>query len=67
MPKTPAHRMAFTMPAFGGLTNDQVAEILTFIRNSWGNEASPVTLADVARMRAEIARKPVSYVPEASQ
>lgn len=67
MPDTPAHRMAFTMPAFDRLTNDQVAEILTFIRTSWGNQASPVTPEEVARLRAEIARKPVHYVPEATQ
>jgi mono/diheme cytochrome c family protein len=33
-----------SMPAFGTkLTTDDVSAILTYIRNSWGNEASPVS------------------------
>lgn len=67
MPDTSAHRMAFTMPGFAHLKNDQVAELLTFIRNSWGNHASTVAPADVARMRREIAHKPVHYAPEATK
>lgn len=67
MPDTTAHRMAFTMPGFAHLQNGQVADLLTFIRNSWGNHASTVAPADVARMRREIAHKPVHYAPGATQ
>ena len=37
------------MPAWkGNLTNKQIADVITYIRNAWGNKASPVTEADVA-------------------
>ncbi|GAA4491557.1 c-type cytochrome [Gluconacetobacter tumulicola] len=41
-----------SMPAFAWkLTDAQVADVTTFLRNSWGNRASPVTPADAARAR----------------
>ncbi len=43
------------MPAFGigiDMPDAQVASLLTYIRTSWGNAASPVTTEDVARERA---------------
>lgn len=43
---------AGTMPPFGGaLSNADVAAVATYIRASWGNEAQPVSVADVARIR----------------
>ncbi|MFC3124631.1 cytochrome c [Pseudoroseomonas globiformis] len=42
-----------SMPAFGfRLSDQQVADVATFIRNSWGNAAAPVT-ADQARQMRE--------------
>ncbi len=36
------------MPGFdAALTNDEIASVLTFIRNSWGNEADPILPEDV--------------------
>lgn len=67
MPETPAHRMAFAMPGFAHLPDRDLAELMTFIRNSWGNHASEVTERDIARMRRELAHKPVHYAPEAQQ
>ena len=47
--KAPTH---FTMPSFGDRLRDQeVADILTFIRSSWGNSAPPVDASMVARVR----------------
>ncbi|PJT24424.1 alcohol dehydrogenase [Ochrobactrum sp. 30A/1000/2015] len=66
-PDTPADRMAFTMPGFADLPNWQVAEILNFIRNGWRNHGAAITEQDIARMRREIAHKPVHYVPENKQ
>ncbi|PZR94698.1 MAG: alcohol dehydrogenase [Stutzerimonas stutzeri] len=63
MPKTPHDTMAFTMPGFANLTNREVADVLNFIRNGWGNHGSEITEADISRMRHEIARKPKHYVP----
>jgi alcohol dehydrogenase (quinone), cytochrome c subunit len=35
------------------LRDDQLAEVATFIRSEWGNNAPPVTAAEVAEMRAD--------------
>jgi mono/diheme cytochrome c family protein len=46
------------MPGFGWrLSNAEVAQLLTFIRSSWGNQASSVSAHDVARVRAESSPK----------
>lgn len=40
------------MPAFAGRLEDlQLAQVLTYIRASWGNDARPVTTNDVATLR----------------
>ncbi len=37
------------MPAWkGNLTNKEIAEVITYVRNAWGNKASAVSEADVA-------------------
>ena len=35
-------------PWKGNLTNNQIADVITYIRNAWGNKAAPVTEADVS-------------------
>jgi mono/diheme cytochrome c family protein len=46
------------MPAFGWiLTDDQVAAVLTFVRNSWGNAAAPVTAREVSKARHDLAER----------
>ena len=37
------------------LTDEEVAAVLTYIRRSWGNQASPVDVAFVARVRGAAA------------
>jgi len=50
---------ALAMPAFGWRLSDlQVAQLLTFIRGGWGNQASSVSAAQVASVRAQIERTP---------
>lgn len=40
------------MPAFGWkLSNDEVAAVTTYVRNAWGNAASPVSSGDVSSAR----------------
>ncbi len=40
------------MTPFGGLLNDQeIADVLTYVRNSFGNKADPVTPESVAKVR----------------
>ncbi|MDI9850081.1 c-type cytochrome [Rhodoblastus sp. 17X3] len=64
MAKTPADKTHPSMPELAKLDDGAVADILSFIRNSWGNKASPVSASDVAAMRGVIAGKPLDYVPE---
>ena len=50
---------AAAMPSFGWLlTDNEIASVTTYIRNSWGNHASPVADADVKSLRDDIGGKP---------
>ena len=40
------------MPAQDHLTDQQMADVLTFVRNSFGNKASAVTVGEVKAVRA---------------
>ncbi len=40
------------MTAFKGLSDQELAGVLTYVRNSFGNQASPITPAQVAKERA---------------
>lgn len=42
------------MPPPAGLDDKKIAEVLTFVRSSFGNKASAVTVEQVAKVRAEI-------------
>jgi mono/diheme cytochrome c family protein len=53
MPTAPA------MPAFDWRLGDaQVAAVLTYIRNSWGNAATAVSPGTVAKQRTSLAKAP---------
>lgn len=43
-----------TMPSFAQLTDQQIADVLTYVRNSFGNKASAVTPALVKAERDKI-------------
>jgi mono/diheme cytochrome c family protein len=46
------------MPALGWkLSDDEVAAVVTYIRNSWGNAASPVLASDVASARQRLSQR----------
>jgi mono/diheme cytochrome c family protein len=46
------------MPAFAWVLNDdQVAAVLTYIRNSWGNRAPTVAAGDANKARAALAER----------
>ena len=52
---------AFTMPEFGARLSDaEIAAVLSFVRNSWGNQAADVSTHAVARVRSRLARAPRS-------
>jgi mono/diheme cytochrome c family protein len=45
------------MPAFAWKLNDQqVADVLTYIRNSWGNESKAIAASDVGALRRDLAK-----------
>jgi alcohol dehydrogenase (quinone), cytochrome c subunit len=55
LPGTPAAPSPLGMPDFAWrLSNEEVAQLLTFIRTSWGNRASSVTASEVARVRGTL-------------
>lgn len=37
----------------GHLQDEEIADILTYVRNSWGNEGDAVSAAEVASVRAK--------------
>ena len=46
------------------LKDDEIAAVLTFVRNSFGNKASPVTIEHVARIRNDYKSKLGLYSPK---
>ncbi|PYY86318.1 cytochrome c [Pseudomonas sp. TKO26] len=52
LPATHSAPSTFSMPPFAWRLSDQeVADVVNFIRSSWGNQASPVTPGNVAALR----------------
>lgn len=51
-PGTAGNPRPFGMPPFGNtLSNQEIADLLTYLRSSWGNDARPIPAAEVARHR----------------
>ncbi|MFT4067036.1 c-type cytochrome [Paraburkholderia sp.] len=51
-PRTESGPQPRKMPSFAGrLTDTEMARVLTFVRNTWGNTAGPVTTRDVSSVR----------------
>lgn len=42
-----------SMPGFGNLSDEDIANVATYIRNSFGNSADPITKEEVRRYRLE--------------
>lgn len=56
---TPTKPSQPAMPAYAWkLTDYEIAAVSTYLRNSWGNAAEPVTDSDVAKVRAHVAAHP---------
>ncbi len=50
-----------SMAAMGAaLSDSDLASVLTYIRNSWGNKADAVTADDVKQVRAAVSKTPGS-------
>ena len=55
LPGTTTAPSPLGMPGFAWrLSNDEVAQLLTFVRSSWGNRASSVSAGQVGRVRASL-------------
>ncbi len=53
------------MTPYGNLMNDaEIADVLTFVRNSFTNKSSPISAEQVTAVRAATADKEVFYRPE---
>lgn len=52
---SPSRPSPLTMPSFAWKLSDQeIADVATFIRNSWGNHAAALTAGDVHQMRERL-------------
>lgn len=49
--KTDAKYLGLMAPLGAAMTDDQIADVLTYVRNSWGNKAAAVTPAEVKAAR----------------
>jgi mono/diheme cytochrome c family protein len=57
-----SHPSALSMPSFAWKLSDQeIADVATFIRNSWGNQAQAVGVSQVAELRKKLNLETVRY------
>ena len=52
--QTAAHPRVYTMPGFARLADQEIAEILSFVRTRWGNEGTPISAAQVKKLRDQL-------------
>lgn len=63
-PHTETRQTAAGMPSFAWKMNDrEIADILNYMRNSWGNTATAVTQQEVAAMRTALGAREKLKVP----
>jgi mono/diheme cytochrome c family protein len=56
MPSTQTRPSALAMPDFGWrLSDEEVADVLSLVRSSWGNHGAAVSGAEVGRVRKSLA------------
>jgi mono/diheme cytochrome c family protein len=51
------------MPSWAHLTDHEIANVLTYVRNSFGNRGDPVRDDEVAKVRASLQRPPETGHP----
>lgn len=53
------------MTAFGAILSDEeIAGVLTYVRNTWSNKAAPVLPATVAKVREATKDRSIFWKPE---
>lgn len=58
---------ASMMPAVAGLSDGEIADVVTYVRNSFGNSGSAVTEADVKAIKAQYADRKTPWTAEEFQ
>ena len=56
--ETEQAKRAFDMPGYSSLSDQELAEIITFVRSQWGNQGEAVSAEDIKKVRDEIGIKP---------
>jgi mono/diheme cytochrome c family protein len=52
---TASRPTSLSMPSFGWkLSDEQIADVVSYVRSAWGNSASPVSASDVSALRNQI-------------
>jgi mono/diheme cytochrome c family protein len=52
------------MPDFSGSLDDaQIAQVLSYVRSSWGNGAAPLSAEEVAALRSSLGVAPANHSP----
>jgi mono/diheme cytochrome c family protein len=65
MPGTTSAPTAYAMPGFDWrMTDKEVADVVSFVRSSWGNKGAAVTASDVAKVRKDIGAAPQPARPQ---
>lgn len=52
------------MPAFPQLSDEEMAGVLTYIRQAWSNAAPAISAAEVQQVRADVGARPGPWSPE---
>jgi len=59
---SPTRPSALAMPSFAWkLTDQEIADVSTYLRNSWGNQASAVSLSKVQDQRQRLGLQTVHF------
>ncbi len=67
LPATRSAPSELAMPAFGErLSDDEVAQLASFVRQSWGNQAPPVRTAQVGAIRAAVDKERIERAAAAT-
>jgi thiosulfate dehydrogenase len=61
--QTAAYPRVYTMPSFDELSNQELADILTFVRSSWGGRTDAITASQVGKLRRELVTDPARTPP----
>ncbi|OIR03295.1 alcohol dehydrogenase cytochrome c subunit precursor [mine drainage metagenome] len=56
--ETEQAKHAFSMPSYESLSDQELTEIVTFVRTQWGNQGEPVSAEEIRKVRDEIGIKP---------